>query len=146
MSTNILAWAAKRALVDRIDTLLSSDTVQVAYAFPGDPQRLCVYGGALRFTQDDAVAETGVLAQETATIDIWIRCNQPGDDVRGCDVAVENLADQIVGDLSANPKLTGALTTVGVALGDAGQPVLSPGPEPSTTSQVLLQIVCEGYV
>jgi hypothetical protein len=143
---NVLAYLAKRTLIDRIDTLLASDTVQVSYAFPGDPQRLCVYGGALRFTQSDAVAESGTLSIEGDTIDVWVRCYQPGDDVRAADMAVEQLADQIIADLNANPKLVDPLSITNVALGDAGAPVVSPGPEPAVTSQLLLQVFCEGYV
>lgn len=144
--TNILAYQAKRTLMDRIDTLLASDLVQVAYVFPGDPERLCVYGGAIRFVQADAVAEAGILSLETATIDVWVRAYLPGDDARAADALAEGLADQIIGDFNANPKLTGPLTIVGLANGDGGVPQVSAAPEPAVTVQLLLQFVVEGDV
>lgn len=146
MTTNLLAYRAKRTLIDRLDTVLASDTVQVAYAEPGDMLRLSVYGGGLRFTQSDAVAEAGVLSLEGDTIDIWVRCYQPGDDVRAADQAVEALADQIIADLNGNPKLIDPLSVTRVVLGDAGAPLVSPGPEPAVTSLLLLQVSCEGYL
>lgn len=146
MTTNLLAYRAKRTLIDRLDTVLASDTVQVAYAEPGDMLRLSVYGGGLRFTQSDAVAEAGVMTLETVTLDVWIRCYQPGDDVRAADMAVETLAEAIITDLSANPFLVDPLSVTGATLGDAGQPLVSPGPEPAVTSLLLLQVSCEGYL
>ena len=142
--SGILAYAAKRTLIDRIDTLLASDAVQVAYAFPGDPERLCVYGGGLRFVRTDVVAEPGLLALETVTVDIWVRCFRPGDDVRAADESVEDLAGQIVDDLMVNPKLAGMFSVTSVLAGDAGFPTVSAAPEPAVTAQLLLQIVVEG--
>lgn len=141
---NILAYSAKRTLMDTIDTLLASDTVQVSYAAPGDLSALAVYGGAIRGIQSDAVAEAGVATNEDTTIDVIVRAYQPGNDARAADEAVESLADQIVGYLAEFPRLAGGLTVTGLASFAAEMPDFSASPEPTVTSTLVMQINVRG--
>lgn len=141
---NILAYVAKRALIDAIDTLLASDTVQVSYAAPGDLGEAAVYAGGMRGTQADAVAESGVATDETVIIDVIVRIYQPGNDGEAADRAVENLADQVIGYLAANPALAGGLTIAGVASYDAPMPEFTASPEATVTSTLVMRVSVQG--
>lgn len=143
--------AAKRALVDALDTLLSSDTVQVGYNYPGDPGRVVVYAGGVRMTQADGVAEPGVVIVERVVVDIYVVCQAPGDDARATEAQAEKLGSQIIGYLRANPYLVvpsapGGVSVVGIVQGVADQPVPTGVPEPAIDASLLLQIVCEGTI
>jgi len=148
---NILLYIAKRALIDALDSLLSSDTVQVGYSYPPEPLRQCVYGGGARMTQVDAVAEPGVTTVERVVVDIYIRCQVLGDDSRAAEMLAEMIADKIIGMLNATPYLVtptppGGVTVVGIVQGIADSPILSGIPEPVIDVSLLLQISCEGTI
>ena len=141
---NILAYSAKRALVDAFNTLLASDTVQVTYAAPADLGGAAVYGGGFRGVQQDAVAEAGVATSEAAIVDIVVRIYQAGNDGEAAERATEHLVDQIVGYLADNPALAGPNTISGLDSFDAPMPEFTASPEATVTSTILLRISVQG--
>jgi hypothetical protein len=127
MTTN--AYAAKRALVDRLTTMTAAgqrlDGIQVAYKWPGATVReVCVYGGGVTFTHD---AEQGVtdgagdrLDLETATIGLYIRIvnrDLGDDDVRDADIQAETIGQIIGEELARDPKLAGGLSYTRISAG-----------------------------
>jgi hypothetical protein len=141
---NILAYSAKRSLVDAFNTLLASDTVQVTYAAPPDLGNATVYGGGFRGVQADGVAETGVLTAETSVVDIVVRIYQAGNDGEAAERATENLVDQIVGFLAGNPAVCGPNTIAGLNSFDAPMPEFTASPEATVTSTILLRVGVQG--
>lgn len=119
-------FTAKAALFDRLAELTVTgqplDGVQVAYAFPGSNVKLeCVYGGGIRFTHDDAVAEVpGVMVSEEATVSVFIRVvSRPPTDVRVTDLRAAAIGAQLATLLRSAPKLAGGNAVLGIGRGAA---------------------------
>lgn len=147
MATNV--YAAKKVLFDRLAVLAGAGGplagLQVAYSIPrpADLQRECVYGGGVRFTHDDAVAERGVLLDEVALVSVYIRiagdatATVAGTDARAAEVFAEMAAQLIV-----QPYLGQALSFAGVTQGQ-GDYDLAPG---ETLSILGVQVRIESTV
>lgn len=120
MATNV--YAAKKALMDRLTVLAGVGQplagLQVAYAFPREPQLECVYGGGVRFDHVDAVAERGVLFTETALVSLYIRVvvKQPGV-VETTDARAAEIFAQLAAALHAQPQLAGPMSFMGITQG-----------------------------
>lgn len=116
------AYAAKRALIDRL-TVLSKvaghplEGVQVADAYPRDIAARAVYGGGARFTQDDGAAE-GAVRRETVTAGLYVRVLLEGGQ-RAVEAVVEGYGDVIAGVLAENPDLAPGLTYTQITGGSA---------------------------
>ncbi|HEX6498698.1 MAG TPA: hypothetical protein VF054_06655 [Micromonosporaceae bacterium] len=143
-STN--AYAAKRALIDRLATLAGTgqplDGWQVAYRYPAMPDWKCVYGGGVTFQQTEGAAERGVLRYEVATVGIYFRLVDPDDDARTSDTIVEDAADAFAADLAANPSLGLKLMFLSI---ERGMGDYFPS-DRETTTPLGLQIQVESYL
>lgn len=145
----ILAFAAKRAIIDRVSALVGSDLdladVQVSYSYPGEPERRCVYGGTFSFVQRSAIEEPGLLMAEVDAVELYVRIYRPGDDVRVADADAEAIMESIATDLATNSKLAGALSVTGVSAGEVSYTV-TPNPEPAVIIMARLIVTVEGNV
>jgi len=114
-----LAVAAKRALVDRLrEQVPAGDNLEVHYAWPGNAGLRCVYGGGWRFDQDEAVAEPGLIMEETVAVSLYVRVlARPACDVEDTDADAEAVGGLLVNTFAANPQLAGGLTYLGIASG-----------------------------
>lgn len=141
MSLNV--YAAKRALFALLAASADLSGVQVAYAYPApDAERVCVYGGGVRFVQVDAAAEPGALQQETATVGVYVRVNRPDSDVYAADVDVETYGNAVCAVVAANPRFAGADTVANVT---AGQGDYAPNQD-GTVSILALQVQVDSFV
>jgi hypothetical protein len=79
---------------------------------------MCIYGGATRFTDNDATAETGVLIQEQAFVTIYIKVvgRDSEKDMATTDGIMQSIAQDIRSIMKANPSL-GTATYLGVTRG-----------------------------
>lgn len=120
MTTNV--YAAKTALFARLAQLAAVGQplagIQVAYAFPAEAALELIYGGGVRFTHDDAVAERGVLVNEVALLSVYIRVvrKEPGV-VEATDARAAEIFAQLAAQLHANPQLTGSMSFVDITQG-----------------------------
>jgi hypothetical protein len=141
----LLAWAAKRAVIARIqawvDIAPSTDPLyglQVGYVLPPEPERTCVYGGRVRSSRTQTSAEHAALFREDVTVEIWVRVFEPAEDVVDTERVAEGIAQRIAVAVSAEPRIsTGSVAVVAT---DADPTVLSPGPEPSVAVNVVLTV------
>jgi len=121
VTTNV--YEAKLALFDRMEEEAAAIgglldpfgvdlPVQVAYEWPGEEAKLiCVYGGGVRLSQEDVVAEQGTLVRELALASVYIRvCSRPPVDVKITDAMCGAIAKGIGRTLKKNPDLGGGLT------------------------------------
>ena len=122
--TNV--YAAKRALLARLAALAAPAQplagVQVAYERPA-PTAMgaeCVYGGGVRFTHEDAVAERPApIVTEVALASWYIRGHEPQAGlVATTDARAEEILAAVVANLYGQPQLLpGKLSFTGVTLG-----------------------------
>lgn len=126
------SYAVKRAVIRTLkDQALDGRPLQgvlVTYAKPGNKATdLCVYGGGVRFTQEDAAADgKRRLTKETITVGLYIRVvvDDQIDDVEVADAEVERIGDLIAEVLGDGRSIAGAGTVARVSngLGDYSQP------------------------
>lgn len=116
------AYAAKRAVFAR----LSDHThgagplagVQVAYDWPGNVTRECVYGGGVRFTQTEEGHDgRRAIRREVATLGWYVAVTGEGQGALETEQRIEEIADAIGELLSAEPHLGGRLTFEEIASG-----------------------------
>ena len=137
MTTQV--YVAKKALFDWLAVLAQPtqplDGIQVAYAFPPDPKLELVYGGGVRFTHDDAVAERGVLIAEVSLVSLYIRvARKPAVPVEETDARAADIFRQIAVQLVAQPHLAGPMSFAGITQGQGDYEVL---PDQSQTTSIL---------
>lgn len=119
------AYTAKAALFDYLTTLTGVgqplEGIQVSYAFPGNPEHICIYGGGIRFEQRDVVEESpGVMVSEETLVSVYIRVSvTPPTDVRDTDEQCAAIGAAFGAILRQNPKLIGGNGVVGIARGTA---------------------------
>jgi hypothetical protein len=143
--TTLLAWAAKRAVMARLqawsDVATSTDPlyqVQIGYTLPPEPDRVCVYGGRVRSVRAQATGEHGVMFREDVTVEVRVRVFAPGDDTDAAERVAEGIAQRIATAVSAEPRIT--VGTVAVVAMDADPTVVVPDPEPSVAVNVALTV------
>ncbi|MET8908385.1 hypothetical protein [Micromonospora sp. NPDC004551] len=136
-----LVYQAKGALITRLTALAQPAQplagIQVAYAFPGFAGlRLdCVYGGGVRFSHEDAVAERGVLISEMSLVSLYIRVTRkPSVPVEETDARAAVIFGQIAGQLVAQPHLAGPMSFAGIAQGQGDYEIL---PDNSQSASIL---------
>lgn len=143
------AYAAKRALFDRLAALTATgqplEGIQVGYSWPGSTvERVCVYGGGVTFSQEQAAAEWGTVLREVVTVGVHIRVSGPDLSVEDTDLQADSVADAIGDALQADPHLAGNLTFIGVA---GGQGDYQPSAEDTGAVSILsLRIQVEAYL
>lgn len=120
MSTRV--YAAKAALFARLDAQtgvgLPLEGVDVAYAWRGDLRLRSVYGGGVRFSHTDAVAESLVLMDETALISLYVKViARPPVPVQETDAEAAALGAEIAALLAADPNLGPGLVWRGMPQG-----------------------------
>lgn len=141
-----LAFAAKRAIFAAL-TVQSAPGMQldgtlVSYEYPArDLTRSVIYGGGVRFVHTDAAGEWGLVADEAATIGLYLRVLRPDADVRTCEADVEALADTVCALFAAQPNLGGNMTWLGVASGNGDYSRSDDGPEAVLALQVMVGAV-----
>lgn len=117
------AYAAKRALIDRLTVLAATgqplEGVQVADSYPRDISDRCVYGGGARFTQSQEAAEPGALRFETVSTGLYVRVLGRGLSVRETETLVEGFGDTVADILADEPELGGGLTFLQITAGTA---------------------------
>lgn len=124
------AYAAKKALFARWAALAVAggplEGIDVDYAWSGNAGARCVYGGGVRFTHEDAVAERGVLIAEVALVSVYIRvkAGPPAPPVQDTDDAAAAIFALIAADLHAQPELGGQMSFAAITQGqgDYDQP------------------------
>lgn len=103
-----IAVACKRALFTRLATRPRLKGVQLAYSWPGNVERECVYGGGARSTQEYAAASPGRKPRnETALVDVHIYVRLPGGDVEAADVRAMELGVVVEEELADDVTLGG---------------------------------------
>ena len=143
--TNV--YAAKKALFDGLTALaapgLPLEGIQVAYAFPGNVELECVYGGGVRFTHDDATAERWVVTDEAALISVYIRVNRKEPlAVAAADDRCAQIFARIVDVLRVYPSLGGGMTVTGVTQGQGDYDQ----PQDETVSILSVQVRVESTI
>ena len=99
----IKVYSAKRAVFARLEfakqQMGAFPTVDIDYAAGGDGLARCIYGGGVRFEQEDAVAEPGVLVREDDAISLYIRVMSgnpiPAGGIKDTDALVEAIVEDI---------------------------------------------------
>ncbi|AXH88791.1 hypothetical protein AB0N38_18850 [Micromonospora aurantiaca] len=143
--TNV--YAAKKALFDGLAALTAPgqplEGIQVAYAFPGDVELECVYGGGVRFVHDDETAERWVVTGEVALISVYIRVNRKEPRaVAAADTRCAAIFGQIVSVLRSYPSLGGGMTVTGVTQGQGDYDQ----PQDETVSVLGVQVRVESQI
>jgi hypothetical protein len=148
------AYAAKRAIIDRLAALAASGGgplagVQVAYSWPGkNAEMVCVYLGRVTFEHpaDEELADgPDSLPKEVATIGLHISVAQspPSDDgVRDTDIQAEEIGDAIGDLLMREPRLAGGHSIARIAAGE-GDYIPT---DDQARSVLTLRITVESYV
>lgn len=143
----LLHGAMKRAVMARIADLADAAGpadalygVQVSPHLPPEPDRKCVYGGRLRFTQRPLMGERNVANEQTIVFDIRVRVVELGDDVDETESTAESIEQAIAVGLVAPPSLTGSGGWLDVVAGDSDPTVVSPNPEPAVTVNRVLTV------
>jgi len=143
--TTLLAWAAKRAVIARIqawsDLATAGDPlygVQISYTLPPDIERVCIYGGQVRSIRNPATAEHGNLFREDVTVEVRVRVYEAGGDVQDTEQVAEGVCQRISAAVSAEPRIT--VGSVAVAAMESDPPALTGDPEPGVAVNVLLTV------
>lgn len=143
--TTLVAWAAKRSVISRIqawaDVAAADDPlygVQIEYALPAEPERVCVYGGRVRSTRTQAGGEHALMFREDIVIEVRVRVYEVGGDPEDTERTAEGIAQRIAVAVSAEPRITAG--SVAVTSTDADPTVLSGDPEPAVTVNVVLTV------
>lgn len=116
-------YTAKAVLFDRLEAYAAPAQplagLQVSYAWPGQADPECLYGGGIRFEQHDAVAEApGILVTEDTLVTVYIRViARPPGDVRDTDARAATIGSKIGALLRAEPQLAGGGSVIGIARG-----------------------------
>ena len=129
------AYAIKRLIFDRLALAvgpgLELDGVQVSYAYPGQVQDVCVYGGGVVFDQpgtDDVVDGDDVAVREQSTIRLYVRIVGHGLTVAQTEIRAEGIGDVIGALLRKEPRIAGAQTNTRIAGGTGDYQNTDDGP------------------
>ncbi len=142
----LITWMAKRVIAARIAERAASAAegdalagVQVEYALPANPDRVCVYLGRARSSRALAAAEHNVLYREDVLVDVRIRVSQPGGDIEEVEGLVEDIANRVADVVSEEPRLAPG-GSVAVTVIDQDPTIVSPDPDSSVTVNAVLTV------
>lgn len=116
-------YATKRALFDKLREWAVPgqplEGISVDYAWNPNSGLESIYGGGVRFTHTDAIAEhPGVLVREEAWLSLYVRvAMSPPVDVSVTDERAEEIGSWLGALLRANPGLAGGGTWLGMTSG-----------------------------
>jgi hypothetical protein len=143
----LIAWAAKRSVVARIkawaDQAVQGDAlygVEVHYALPPNPDRVCVYAGRVRSSRTQASGEHAVLFREDVALDVRVRVQEPGGDVESAERAAEGICAAVASAVSAEPRIVGSGGSVAVAATDQDPTIVAPDPDSTVTVNAVLTV------
>lgn len=143
--TTLLLWAAKRAVISRIqsasDSAQSTDPLyglQIAYSLPPDPEPTCIYGGRVRSSRSPSTGEHAVMFREDVTVEVRIRVRESGADVQDTESVAEGIAQRVAAVVSAEPRIV--IGSVAVSAVDSDPAVLVPDPEPGVIVNIGLTV------
>lgn len=129
----LLHGPIKRAIIERIRSLDLVDDeglpVQVESTLPQNPERLCVYPGAPRWTLSEPVAERSLMTQQVITLPFRIRVELPGGGVEEAERVAEALQARIAAGVVAEPYLLANAGSLLATSGDSDPTVLAPDPD-----------------
>lgn len=135
---SILAGPVKRSIMARIESLPLGDDVQVARSLPADPDRKCVYGGRLRWSQGEVTDQHAMVFTQIITFEVRIRVVDLGDDADDVERQAEEILAAIADGVVAAPSLVGTYGSIVASSGDQDPTVVAPNPEPSVTANFAL--------
>lgn len=115
-------YSAKAAFFDKLlflQTQGSFTGVTISYDEPPpDAYMLCIYGGGVRFKQDDPLDNYGIMVVEDSSFGVYLRAmTRPATSVRDTDGLVANLATQLVSVLIENSDFGGGHSWRGIGRG-----------------------------
>lgn len=110
--------------------------VQVEHLAPPEPDRISIYGGPLRSAFGEISAEAPDLVTETTTVEIKVRCYEPGDDVAGVDRLLGDMCQSVATGLIWKPLDPHVRLWLASIRQDPGSYV--PAPEPSVIQSASL--------
>lgn len=141
-----MAWAAKRSIMARITNTAAGAAqgtplygVQVAYALPPNPERICVYAARVRSARAPATAEFGVLFREDITLDIRVRVQELGGDIQDAEQVAEGISRAIALAVT-DPMQAQIAPLIYVSATDQDPTIVAPDPEPYITVNAALSI------
>jgi hypothetical protein len=143
MATTLLAWAAKRAVIARLQSWSDAagnglSGVEVTYALGANPERVSVYGARLRSSRAQAGGEHANLFREDIVVEIRVRVQVLDSDQEDAERQAETIAQAVAVAVSAEPRIsTGA---VAVTATDQDPTIISPDPDPYATVNVVLSV------
>lgn len=137
----ILSGPMKRSIMARIASLSLGDDVQVARTLPAEPERKCVYGGRVRWSQREITDQKAMVFVQTITFEVRVRVLDLGDDVDGTEAEAERILSAISDGVVAAPSLVGTVGTLVASAGDQDPTMLAPGPEPSVVANLSVTFV-----
>lgn len=123
MSTN--AYLAKKALFDYLKAQVALADYQVSYAWPGNAETICIYGGGIRFDQNDATGYANLVRWENAECSLYIRVlARPATSVEETDAQAAEIGETLGELLRADPTLGGRVKSASISggAGDYNQP------------------------
>ncbi len=149
----LITWMAKRVIRARIAERAVSAAegdalagVQVEYALPAHPDRVCVYLGRARSSRAPSTAEHNTLYREDVLVDVRIRVSLPGGDIEEAEGTVEDIANRIADVVSQEPRLAGPGGTVAVSVVDQDPTIVSPDPDSTVTVNAVLTVSLSAMV
>jgi hypothetical protein len=157
MPTTIMSWPVKRLAIARLqgyadgtepvppgcEMLVATRDrpVQVDYMAPPEPDRISIFGGPLRSVLSEDTAESADLLTETTTVEIKVRCFEPGDDVAGVDRTLGDMCQAVVTGLLWKPLNPNVRFWLDQIRQDGGG--YSPSPEPAVVMSASLFFAAE---
>jgi hypothetical protein len=167
----IIAWPLKRSALARLaafadgtkpiphglEVLLAplvstSDVpVEVSYAIPDEPDRVCVYGTPLRASRAERTAEAGggyatnsgmqAVVAETVTLELRARVYEPGDNIEGVDRLLGDVCQAVATALTYERLFAqGAMALTSVTQDPTA---VSPSPDPYVIGNALLTFTAQ---
>jgi hypothetical protein len=141
-----VAWTAKRSIMARITNTATGAAqgtplygVQVAYALPANPERICVYAARVRSARAPATAEFGVIFREDITLDIRVRVQELGGDIQDAEQVAEGISRAIALAVT-DPAQAQIAPLIYVSATDQDPTIVAPDPEPYVTVNAALSI------
>lgn len=131
----------KRSIMARIKSLDLGDDVQVSNTLPAEPERKCVYGGRVRWSQREITDQKAMVFVQTITFEVRVRVFDLGDEVAAVEEEAERIISAVADGVVGGQSLVGTAGTLVAAAGDQDPTMVSPGPEPSIAANLSVTFV-----